>query len=85
MEVQQEGVLGTAASLRQPLLQARKDMMVGKILQHLVTLLDMMKQAAHPSVVSQVSYMPSYDTTAACCRPQLLLQRPSVPACWQGW
>lgn len=51
------GVLGTVASLRQHLLQARKEMMASKILQHLVTLLDMMKQAAHPSVVSQVRYM----------------------------
>lgn len=49
------GVLGTV--LRQHLLQARKELMASKILQHLVTLLDMMKQAAHPSVVSQVRYM----------------------------
>ena len=77
-------MLGTVASLRQPLLQARKEMMASKILQHLVTLLDMMKQAAHPSVVSQVRYMPSCDTKAACCGPQLAAT-PQFLACWQGW
>ena len=70
-------VLGTVALLRHPLLQARDEMLASKILQHLVTLLDMIKQAAHPSAVSQVSCLPSCDTTAACYRPQLA----AAPGC----